>query len=288
MIQLKQNNTYYGWDDKTQQLIAFPDMATLLKYFPQGIDKKAQDLPLDPKDGVVMAANQNPGKAIDVKSLRVAATQPKEIVPFDHTKWGISDELWATLRPADQAFVESSAGILQSQFDAGQSKVSINQDLLNKALITAQNDPNIVAKYGDAAKMAASDVQFNLGQINANWATASMLEDLQLKKQRKDLENTVSEAGQTYSGFRKQAEDLMGAEQANIIQSSRSALQQKLQTLGKGYETMFGSAALGLLSPITAGGQSYTPLGGIIGTQGRARQADIESRQIDIYNKEKL
>lgn len=287
LTQYKLGNTYYGFNDQTGQFIAFPDIQTLKKYFPQGIDPKAKDLPLSPQDGVVLAANQNPGKAIDIKTLQVMA-QPKEAVPFDPTKWGISNELWATLSPADKAFVESSAGILKGQFDAGQSNVSINQDLLNKALITAQNDPDIIAKYGDVAKTAALDVSFNLGQINSNWATASALEELQLKKQKNDLANTISEAGQTYSGFRKQAEELLGAEQANIIQSSKSALQQKLQTLGRGYETTFGSKALDQLSPMTVGGQSYNPLGGISGTTERAKKADVEAKQANIYNLEKL
>lgn len=209
--------------------------------------------------------------------------------PFDPTSYGISPDLWKTLSPADKAFAESTATLLKNQFDAGQTNVSINQDLLNKALQSAQTDPNIIAKYGDAAKTAASDIAFNLGQINANYATAQSQQQLELAKQRKDLEGQLAQAGQAYSGFRRQAEDILGSQQANIIQSTKSQLQQQVQDLGRQYETTFGSAALGQLpTPITAGGETYNPLTGIMGSAPAAKQQEIQNKQSQIFNQERL
>ena len=287
--QYKIQNTYYGYDDQTKELVAFPDEPTLRKYFPQGIDPKAKPLPLSEKDGLVVAANQNPGKAIDVNTLKEAANQPKTIEPFDPNKYGISPEIWNSLSNADKAFVESTTSLLQGQFDAGQSNVSINQDLLNKALISAQNDPNIISRYGDAAKIASNDLSFNLGQISANYATEQTQQQMEMAKAKKDLAETEAAAGRAYSGFRGQAENLLGAGQANIIQSTKSQLQQQLQLMGRGYEQQYGSTALkGLSSPISAGGQTYQPIGDITGTIPGQKQSEIEARQLDIYNREKL
>lgn len=288
LTQYKIGNTYYGFDPDTKQLMSFPDEPTLKMFFPKGIDPKAQDLPFSPNDGLVVAANQNPGKAVDANTLQISQNQPQGITQFDPSSVGISPELWATLSEADKAFVESISGVLKSQYDQGQTNVSINQDLLNKALVAAQNDPNIIAKYGDAAKVAANDLSYNLASINSNYATADHLQKLQMEKDRKDLAEAEAGAGRAYSGFRKQAEELLGASQANIIQSSRSALKDNIRNLGSTYEKAYGSDALKNLPPISAGGETYTPMGGLTGTVPGQKQADIETRQQQIFNNEKV
>jgi len=212
--------------------------------------------------------------------------------PFDPASYGISQELWGTLSSADKAFVESAAGLLKGQFDAGQTNVSINQDLLNKALTSAQTDPDIIAKYGDSAKTAANDIQFNLGQINANYATQQTQQQLEMAQAKKNLQDQIASGGQAYSGFRKQAENILGAQQANIIQSTKSQLQQNLQTLGSQYEKQFGTGALAGLPPLTVGGETYNPIGNtaapVVGTEGINKQQDIQNRQAQIYNQERL
>jgi len=218
-----------------------------------------------------------------------APAAPVTTPEFDPVANGIPLDVWNSLTPGDKAFAESTAGLLRKQYDQGQTNVSINQDLLNKALQAAQTDPNIISKYGDAAKAAASDVQFNLGQINANYATQQNQQQLEMAKQKKDLEDQLADAGQAYSGFRKQAENMLGSQQANIIQSTRSQLQQNLQNLGRNYEQTYGSDALyGLGIPFTAGGIGYQPLQGIKGSAPIAKQQEIESRQAQIFNNEAL
>lgn len=278
--QYKVGGTYYGYDPLTGQGIAFPDEKSLKKVFPNGIDPKAMDLPVDPT-----VFNASPNQPV----MGTPYVAPGTTVDnFDPTQYGITPAMWTTLTPADKAFVESIAGTLKSQYDAGQTNVSINQDLLNKALTAAQNDPNIIAKYGDAAKAAASDINFNLGQINANYATAQTQQQLEMAQQRKDLEEQIAAGGQAYSGFRKQAENILGSEQANIIQSSKSALQQKLQDLGRGYESTFGSTELAKLPSLNVGAETYNPLGNITGTAPLAQKADILNRQNQIFNQEYL
>lgn len=352
---------YYGYDKATGQLIAFPDVATLKLYFPQGIDNNAPNLPLNPNDNLVLAANKSAGKPVDPSTLkpvapttpaqpaqapaqpananlgpgtfvdlvktadnptiygqttdgqwvaienpqqftqtggdfskvRTVATAPQatnfsQYVPFDPAKYGIDPATFNSLSMADKAFVESTTGLLQNQYNSGVANVSINRDLLNKALLAAQTDPNIVAKYGDAAKLAAKDVEFNLGQISANYATAQTQQQLELAREKQDLEKQIGKAGQAYSGYRKQAETLLGAQQANVIQSTKSRLQQQLQELGRGYEGTFGSDALKKLQKISAGGESYNAIGGIKGTIDMQKQADILNKQAQIYNQEKI
>jgi hypothetical protein len=282
--QFQLNGTYFGLDPQTKTLVAFPDEKTLRLFFPTGIDPKAKPLPFSSNDGLVVAAMQNAGKQINSETLQ---PMPGPEV-FDPTKFGIDPAVWKTLTPADQAFAESTAKLVQDQYNAGQANVSINQDLLNKALQSAQNDPNITAKYGDSAKLGAQDLAFSLGQLTNNFATGQQQQQLELAKQKKDLEDQLASQGLAYSGFRKQAENLLGAQQSNIIQSTRSQLQSNLQNLGRTYERQFGSAALAALPPLSVGGETYTPAGAIAGTNTQSKQADIESKQAQIFNQEKL
>ena len=85
-------------------------------------------------------------------------------------------------------------------------------------------------------------------------------------------------AGGIISGFNKQAQDQLKASQADVIQSTRSQLQQQIQQLGSSYESKYGSAfpGTGGSSTISAGGPltgqvTYNPTGGIIGTQNQAQ-----------------
>lgn len=206
--------------------------------------------------------------------------------PFDPTAYGISQDVWSTLSPADQAFVQSAAGILSSQYNQGATNVSINQDLMNKALTAAQTDPTIVATYGDAAKEGLQALQFNLGQINASWNTATAVQNQNLLQQKKDLADQYAAAGTAYSGFRQQAKEQLATSQADVIQSSRSQLQQQLQSLGSQYESQFGSSATPSLVVNGVGqtpGAQFTPIGGITGTQPLSQQQAVLSKQQSIY-----
>src|SRR5262245_32739241 len=86
-----------------------------------------------------------------LESIPHKPSQP--VSTFDPSKYGIDPGLFNSLSPAEKAFVEASGGIIQNQFDAGSANVSVNADLFNKAMQSAQNDPDIIAKYGDALKL---------------------------------------------------------------------------------------------------------------------------------------
>jgi hypothetical protein len=209
--------------------------------------------------------------------------------PFDPTAYGISQDVWSSLSPTDQAFVQATAGVVSAQYNQGATNVSINQDLLNKALTAAQTDPTILATYGDAAKQGMQQLQFNLGQISSNWDTSQAVQNQNIELQKKALSDQYAAAGTAYSGFRQQAKEQLATSQADVIQSSRSQLQQNLQSLGSQYESQFGSAATPALKVNGVGqnpGAQYTPVGGITGTQPLSQQQAVLQKQSSIYAQE--
>ena len=181
-----------------------------------------------------------------------------------------------TLPPADQAFVQSMWQVQQGQYNSG-GVGALDPQSYQKAMQIAATDPNIKAYYGDAVNTAAKDLAFSIGQITANQATGQAALQATLTQQQQSLQQQIQSAGQAYSGFRKQAEQQLSAQQADVIQSTRSQLQQQIQNLGRGYETQFGSGFPGTsgAAAISAGGPltgqvNYQPVGGLIGTQTQA------------------
>lgn len=213
-------------------------------------------------------------------------------VDFNNPKWyqtfGITDAMWGQLDPATQSFVKSTASLVQTQYDQGVVNASINADLLNKAMTAAASDPDIKAKYGDALTIAQQDLQKNLALINTSYASQDQITRATQAKEKKDLAETEAAAGRTYSGFRKQAEDLLATNQSGVITSAKSQLQQKLNTLGSSLESTYGTAGLSKFDPISAGGLDYTPYGGITGSEAASKKADIEAKGLSTFNNEKL
>lgn len=208
--------------------------------------------------------------------------------PFDPMAYGISPEIWNKLDPATRAFVESVTNVAQGQFDQGAVNVSINTDLLNKALVAAQNDPAIKAKYGDAAILAQNDLQRNLALINAEYAQQTGLLATQQELQRKALAEQEAAAGRAYSGFRNQAKQQLAAEQTGVIESSKRQIQNKVNEFGRSLEQQYGTAGLGQFGPINLAGMSYNPYGNVQGSIQFQKQQDIENKQAQIFNQEKL
>ncbi len=254
----------------------------------------------DPKNPAVYDANGN-----FVSKEQYLQMTGQSGAPDDKINWGFiqnvavppkidSSGVWslpgmdavrATLSPADQAFAQAMYQLQQGQYAAG-GVGNLDPSSYAKAMQIAATDPNIKAYYGDAATTAAKDLAFSIGQITGNQATAEPALQATLQQQQKDLQDKIASAGQAYSGFRKQAENELKTQQADVIQSTRSQLQQQLQTLGRGYETQFGSTALGQQPAITTSGpitgqQSYQPVGGIIGTttQGGIQAAQSTGQQ---------
>lgn len=228
-----------------------------------------------PKD-----AQGNPLLNIDTLPVKSSPTS----TPFDPTKYGISAQQWATLDTGTKAFVESITKTLQGQYDAGLTSVSINADLLNKAMAAAKNDPDIQAKYGDAFKIAQADVQKNLGLINTQYATDQAQTAMKQENDRKALAEQYAAAGTAYSGFREQAKSQLAQEQSGVIESSKRALQSKLDQMGSGLESTFGSTALPSFGSISAGGLAYSPTTGITGSAPLAEKGDIYNKGVQEYN----
>lgn len=192
-------------------------------------------------------------------------------------------EIWGQLTPAQQAFVQSAHGVVQSQYNAG-GPATVDQDTWNKALQIASTDPTIQSTYGDAAKEGAQQLGFQVGQITGNYNAALASQQATLTQQQKALQTQIAQAGEGYSGFGEQAKQELAANQNQIIQSTRSQYATQLQNLGSQYEKQFGSTALGqnpALSIGTGNNQlNYSPLGNIIGsnTQGQTN-AEIGTAQ---------
>lgn len=208
--------------------------------------------------------------------------------PTDSSTFGVPPEIWAKLSPGQQALLESMSSVAKDQWLAGQLDVSVNQDLLNKALTSAQSDPTIRAKYGDALKMDQENVSRSLDYIGRKY---TLNKDLTAEQQRQDrlkLAQTEAEAGRAYSGFREQAKQRLAQEQSGVIESSRRGLQQQLEKAGQGLEKTYGTTGLGQFGPITAGGETYNPMGNITGSIAAQKKSDIEAKQQQIYQSEKL
>lgn len=209
--------------------------------------------------------------------------------PFDPNTYGISQNDWNNLGSGGQAFVQSLTNFLQGQYDQGLANVSINADLLNKAMTAAQSDPDIKAKYGDSLSLAQADLQKNLSLINQNYGQQLTQEEQVAQQQQKDLSNQQAAAGKAYSGFRAQAKQLLDTQQSGIIQSTKSQLQSSLNQLGSSLEGQFGTQALqNKFAPISAVGQNYSAAGNITGSQPLAQKADVFNKGLSIYDSEKL
>ena len=216
------------------------------------------------------------------------ATPASTTTPFSPSAAGITDDLWKQLDPGTQAFVESVYKTTTSQYNSGMVNVSINQDLLNKAMANAATDPEIISKYGDAFNQTQQSLVQNLGQINAEFNQQAALTATQQQADKKAQAEQAAAAGQTYSGFRAQAQQKLQAEQSGVIESSRRQLQNQLNTLGSSVESQYGTAGLNKFAPITAGGLNYTPTGNITGTIGASQKADIQAKGLSTFNAEKL
>lgn len=184
--------------------------------------------------------------------------------------------LKATLTPADQAFAQSMWQVQQQQYSSG-GVGALDPQSYAKAMQIASTDPDIKSTYGDAATLAAKDLSFSIGQITNNQATGQAVLQNTLTENQKALDTQIAQAGQAYSGFRQQAQKELNENNADVIQSTRSQLQQQIQQLGSNYESTYGSGfpGTGGSSSITAGGPvtgqvTYQPVGGIIGTQNQA------------------
>lgn len=158
----------------------------------------------------------------------------------------------------------------------------------NKYLEKASTDPEIQQKYGDMLKMDMSDVNYNINLLNSNYNRDAALQQTQFQNQQKDLGEQYANAGTAYSGFRNKAAQDLKNEQSGIIESKRAQLQSQLRNIGTGLEKVYGTKGLNQFGNISAGGQTYNPVGGIIGTYDQAKAADTRNLAGQFYNETRL
>lgn len=207
---------------------------------------------------------------------------------FDPVGQGyIKQEDWDKMSPAQKAVMEGAFHTAQNQYTEGVANVSMNTKLLNDAMIAAASDPAIVAKYGNALAMDLADTQGALARANQQYASDMGLLQTQQEQDRKKLAEEKAAAGQTYSGFRQQAQDQLATSQSAVISSSQREAQKNIQDLGQSLEQKYGTSGLSQFGNLAIGPNAYTPEG-LTGTQGLAKQSDIQAKGVSIFNNERL
>lgn len=183
------------------------------------------------------------------------------------------------------------ADVQQKNFESGKAVADINAKTWADALNAAANDPSISTKYGDELKTAIGSTNVVLKALEEGYTQdqAKLMRDQEL--QRTNLSESEAAAGRAYSGFRKQAEEKLAAEQGDVIKSSRRQIQGTINSLISPLEQRYGTDALrsGKIPVPNFGGFSYESLGAygggdITGTVGADKKADTESLATDFYN----
>lgn len=207
--------------------------------------------------------------------------------------YGLTSDQWNSLDATQQATVGAALSVAKSNYSSGASSITLQQ-----ALAAAATDPNLIAKYADAAKLDTQTFQQNLQQLQQATSTTAQQQQTQFENDRKALAEQQAANGTAYSGFRGEAQKQLGDTESGIVQSSKSALQKSLNDATSAFETKYGTAATtpatatftdpAASSNISLSGQ-YSPsgtvantltgtvAGGITGTQPIAKQADIDS-----------
>ncbi len=207
--------------------------------------------------------------------------------------YGITSDVFAQASAVQQAQMLSIVDKATTLYSNSGGTVTREQ-----AMAAAANDPNIISKYADQAKLDANAFQQSLQQIQTATSTTAQNQKTQFENERKQLADASAAAGQAYSGFRNKAQQDLAQNEQGIVTSTRSQLQQNLQDLTTQFESKYGSAAAtaatasyvdpyaasnisvaGQYSPTTAPAStlSGTLAGGITGSQQVAKAADIAS-----------
>lgn len=214
--------------------------------------------------------------------------------------YGVNNDQWAQMNDTQRAVISAAYTAKQSAYNTNGQQLTFAD-----ALTQAAKDPNIVSQYADAAKLDAQTFSQNLQNLqNASTSTGEQ-QQMQFENDRKQLAEQSAAKGQAYSGFRNQAQEQLGKTEAGIVQSSRSALQQQLNSATSAFESKYGTAAT---TPATANyndplnssnvslsGQtiagSNTPAtltgalaGGVTGSQPIAQNNAVNAKATDLYN----
>jgi hypothetical protein len=177
------------------------------------------------------------------------------------SSFGITADIWATLSPVQQSQISVIDQIARGLYAQNASDVTVQ-----KALQEATIDPNMMAKYSDAAKIDVQAFKQSLDQLRINSSVASQQQQQQFIDDKKALDEQNAASGTAYSGFRSQAQQKLATQESGVITSTRAALQKQLNDAATTFESKYGTTAAGKL-PATAEGLSGQLTGGITGSQ---------------------
>lgn len=213
---------------------------------------------------------------------------------------GLSQEQINQLDPTQKALIASVGEIARNTYSNGSGIT------LKDAINYAKQDPNILAKYGDALKLDTQSLMNAAVDLQNSANTDTITQQQQFEDDRKALAERHATAGTAYSGFRGQAQQQLGTQEQGIVESSRNTIKKGLNDATQAFEAKYGSAASaanpisvnmndpyansnytisGLYSP--SGGALNTLTGkthgGITGSQPIAQDNDVLNKAANVY-----
>ena len=189
---------------------------------------------------------------------------------------------------SQQALLYTVADVNSNAVLNGKPPVSFSE-----ALSLAQKDPNIIAKYADAAKIDLSQFNENINQLQVATSIETDKERIQSENDKKALAEANAAAGTAYSGFRGKAEQNLASSEQGIVTSTRSQLQKQLQDATTAFESKYGSNTttqninngtlntnVNYRNPLTGSSETISPTltGGLTSSADIAKTADINSQ----------
>lgn len=261
------------------------------------------------KEAAQERAKENAAKkAKKTNSSSKSSSSKSSSSSFNASQYGSNfSQAFNSADPGTQA----AASVLLSQIQNnavlqnGPAPAVLDDKELKKLWNQASNDPTIKQTYAD--QLAAGTKSFNdqIDLFSQDYAQLTDQEKQDYVTAKKQLEETAANAGQTYSGFRKQAQDTLQKQSSDVIASSTRQAQSQLNDLESQFEQTYGSAALASLNkgsiaagtgtPIggqsnwnipTTSGISYTPIGGVAGTQSQNELADVTSQDQELQQEQ--
>lgn len=219
---------------------------------------------------------------------------------FNYKALGISQDTWNSLGSEGQSAMKVIGGGVMKIIDKNQPLPEVlDKNEMDKLWQEAESDPVIQKTYAEELKVAKDYIGKNIDLISSDFQNLTKQQQQQYLDAKKTINETQAAAGTAYSGFRTQVEKKAEKQQEAVVQSSKSALQQQLNTLESAYEQRFGSKALSELGIKGIGastgdliGGKYTgpvygevgfkPVGGIGGTQAQDILASKLQKQQDL------
>ena len=173
--------------------------------------------------------------------------------------------------------------VQKKNFELGQANAEINAKTWEDAMRTAAQDPELNQKYGEELQTSATSVGRALQMLDQGYSMeqAATARDQALQTER--LGETEAAAGRAYSGFRRQAEDRLKADQSDVIKSSRMRLKQNLQSTIQPFEERFGTDKLNAVNPPVIDGEKYDPINNLEGSVDRDKKAEQKSLAAQFY-----